>query len=90
LGIRNPNYKFGFLKDCSYIDGMEIKVMINKKLVLKAVGLFYMTTEMDHMNSQDERFAGLYEMECQLFDLMAKMSLEEKQVYQELINHGLK
>ena len=42
------------------------------------------------MDSQDERFAGLYEMECQLFDLMAKMSLEEKQVYQELINHGLK
>jgi hypothetical protein len=68
---------------------MEIKVMINKELVLKAVGLFYMTIEMDHMNSQDERFAGLYEMECQLFDLMVKMSLEEKQVYQELINHGL-
>ena len=64
--------------------------MINKELILKAVGLFYMTIEMDHMNSQDERFAGLYEMECQLFDLMAKMSLEEKQVYQELINHGLK
>ncbi len=63
--------------------------MINKELVLKAVGLFYMTIEMDHMNSQDERFAGLYEMECQLFDLMVKMSLEEKQVYQELINHGL-
>jgi hypothetical protein len=52
---------------------MEIKVMINKELVLKAVGLFYMTIEMDHMNAQDERFAGLYEMECQLFDLMAKM-----------------
>jgi hypothetical protein len=69
---------------------MEIKVMINKELVLKAVGLFYMTIEMDHMDSQDERFVGLYEMECQLFDLMAKMSLEEKQVYQELINHGLK
>jgi hypothetical protein len=28
---------------------MEIKVMINKELVLKAVGLFYMTIEMDHM-----------------------------------------
>ena len=68
---------------------MEIKVIINKELVLKAVGLFYMTIEMDHMNAQDELFAGLYEMECQLFDLMAKMSLEEKQVYQELINHGL-
>ena len=81
---------FGFVKSLSYIDGMEIKVMINKELVLKAVGLFYMTIEMDHMNAQDERFAGLYEMECQLFDLMAKMSLEEKQVYQELINHGLK
>jgi len=80
---------FGFVKSLSYIDGMEIKVMINKELVLKAVGLFYMTIEMDHMNAQDERFAGLYEMECQLFDLMAKMSLEEKQVYQELINHGL-
>jgi len=69
---------------------MEIKVMINKKLVLKAVGLFYMTIEMDNMNSQDERFAGLYEMECELFDLMDKMELEEIQVYQELINHGLK
>jgi hypothetical protein len=63
--------------------------MINKELVLKAVGLFYMTIEMDNMNAQDERFAGLYEMECQLFDLIAKMELEEKQVYQELINHGL-
>jgi hypothetical protein len=81
---------FGFVKSLSYIDGMEIKVMINKELIFKAVGLFYMTIEMDHMNAQDERFAGLYEMECQLFDLMAKMSLEEKQVYQELINHGLK
>lgn len=81
---------FGFAKSLSYIDGMEIKVMINKKLVLKAVGLFYMTIEMDHMNSQDERFAGLYEMECELFDLMAKMELEEIQVYKELINHGLK
>jgi hypothetical protein len=69
---------------------MEIKVMINKKLVLKAVGLFYMTTEMDNMDPQDERFAGLYEMECELFDLIAKMELEEIQVYQELINHGLK
>jgi hypothetical protein len=68
---------------------MEIKVMINKELVLKAVGLFYMTIEMDHMDSQDERFAGLYEMECELFDLMAKMEPEEIQVYKELINHGL-
>ena len=68
---------------------MEIKVMINKELVLKAVGLFYMTIEMNHMDSQDERFAGLYEMECNLFDLMAKMELEEIKVYQELINHGL-
>jgi hypothetical protein len=51
-----------------------------------------MTIEMDHMNAQDERFAGLYEMECQLFDLMGflKMEPEEIQVYQELINHGLK
>ena len=64
--------------------------MINKKLVLKAVGLFYMTTEMDNMDSQDERFVGLYEMECELFDLIAKMELEEIQIYQELINHGLK
>ena len=63
--------------------------MINKELILKAVGLFYMTIEMDHMNSQDERFAGLYEMECNLFDLIAKMELEEKQIYIELINHGL-
>jgi hypothetical protein len=68
---------------------MEIKVIINKELVLKAVGLFYMTIEMDHMNAQDERFAGLYEMECQLFDLIAKMSFEEQEVYKELINHGL-
>ena len=63
--------------------------MINKELVLKAVGLFYMTIEMDNMNSQDKRFAGLYEMECELFDLMVNMSLEEKEVYQKLINHGL-
>ena len=63
--------------------------MINKELVLKAVGLFYMTIEMNHMDSQDERFAGLYEMECNLFDLIAKMELEEKQIYIELINHGL-
>ncbi len=46
--------------------------------------------EMDNMDSQDERFAGLYEMECELFDLMAKMESEELQVYKELINHGLK
>ena len=82
--------RLGYPSLFCYIYSMEIKVMINKELVLKAVGLFYMTIEMDHMNAQDERFAGLYEMECQLFDLMAKMSLEEKQVYQELINHGLK
>ena len=63
--------------------------MINKELVLKAVELFYMT-EMNNMDLQDERFADLYEMECELFDLMAKMSFEEKEVYQELINHGLK
>jgi hypothetical protein len=68
---------------------MEIKVMINKELVLKAVGLFYMTIEMDNMDAQDERFDGLYEMECELFDLIAKMELEEIQVYKELINHGL-
>jgi hypothetical protein len=68
---------------------MEIKVMINKELVLKAVGLFYMTIEMDHMDGFDERFAGLYEMECELFDLIAKMSFEEQEVYKELINHGL-
>jgi hypothetical protein len=68
---------------------MEIKVMINKELIFKAVGLFYMTIEMDHMNAQDERFASLYEMECQLFDLIAKMSFEEQEVYKELINHGL-
>jgi hypothetical protein len=36
-----------------------------------------MTIEMDNMNAQDERFAGLYEMECQLFDLISKMSFEE-------------
>ena len=82
--------RLGYPSLFCYIYGMEIKVMINKELVLKAVGLFYMTIEMDHMNAQDERFAGLYEMECQLFDLIAKMELEEKQVYQELINHGLK
>jgi hypothetical protein len=69
---------------------MEIKVIINKELVLKAVGLFYMTIEMDHMDSQNERYAGLYKMECELFDLMAKMESEEIQVYKELINHGLK
>ena len=63
--------------------------MINKELVLKAVGLFYMTIEMDNMDAQDERFDGLYEMECELFDLIAKMELEEIQVYKELINHGL-
>jgi hypothetical protein len=68
---------------------MEIKVMINKELIFKAVGLFYMTIEMDHMEFMDERFDGLYEMECQLFDLIAKMSLEEQEVYKELINHGL-
>ena len=82
--------RVGFANPFLYIHGMEIKVMINKELIFKAVGLFYMTIEMDHMDSQDERFAGLYEMECQLFDLIAKMELEEKQVYQELINHGLK
>ena len=81
--------RVGFANPFLYIHGMEIKVMINKELIFKAVGLFYMTIEMDHMDSQDERFAGLYEMECQLFDLIAKMELEEKQVYQELINHGL-
>lgn len=81
---------FGFAKPFCYIYSMEIKVMINKELVLKAVGLFYMTIEMNHMDSQDERFAGLYEMECQLFDLIAKMEPEEIKVYQELINHGLK
>ena len=80
---------FGYVKSLCYIYSMEIKVMINKELVLKAVGLFYMTIEMDNMDSQDERFAGLYEMECELFDLMAKMELEEIQVYKELINHGL-
>jgi hypothetical protein len=64
--------------------------MINKELILKAVGLFYMTIEMDKMDSQNERFDGLYEMECELFDLMAKMESEELQVYKELINHGLK
>jgi hypothetical protein len=68
---------------------MEIKVMINKELVLKAVGLFYMTIEMETMDGFDERFAGLYHMECELFDLMAKMESEEIQVYKELINHGL-
>jgi hypothetical protein len=68
---------------------MEIKVMINKELIFKAVGLFYMTIEMDHMNAQDERFDGLYKMECELFDLIAKMSFEEQEVYKELINHGL-
>ena len=82
--------RVGFANPFLYIHGMEIKVMINKELIFKAVGLFYMTIEMDHMDSQDERFAGLYEMECELFDLIAKMELEEKQVYQELINHGLK
>ena len=64
--------------------------MINKELVLKAVGLFYMTIEMDNMNSQDKRFDGLYEMECELFDFIAKIEPEEIKVYQELINHGLK
>jgi hypothetical protein len=68
---------------------MEIKVMINKELIFKAVGLFYMTIEMDHMDGFDERFAGLYHMECELFDLIAKMEPEEIQVYKELINHGL-
>jgi hypothetical protein len=68
---------------------MEIKVMINKELVLKAVGLFYMTIEMETMDGFDERFAGLYHMECELFDLIAKMESEEIQVYKELINHGL-
>jgi hypothetical protein len=68
---------------------MEIKVIINKELVLKAVGLFYMTIEMETMDGFDERFAGLYHMECELFDLIAKMESEEIQVYKELINHGL-
>jgi hypothetical protein len=63
--------------------------MINKELVLKAVGLFYMTIEMETMDGFDERFAGLYHMECELFDLIAKMESEEIQVYKELINHGL-
>ena len=47
--------------------------MINKELVLKAVGLFYMTIEMETLDGFDERFAGLYNMECELFDLIAKM-----------------
>ena len=63
--------------------------MINKELDLKAVGLFYMTIEMETLDGFDERFAGLYNMECELFDLIAKMEPEEIQVYQELINHGL-
>ena len=68
---------------------MEIKVIINKELVLKAVGLFKMTIEMETMDGFDVRFAGLYHMECELFDLIAKMESEEIQVYKELINHGL-
>ena len=48
-----------------------------------------MTIEMDHMEFMDERFDGLYEMECELFDLISKMSFEEQEVYKELINHGL-
>ena len=82
MALPNPFVIFKYNKK-------QIKVMINKELVLKAVGLFYMTIEMDNMDAQDERFAGLYEMECQLFDLISKMELEEKEVYKELINHGL-
>jgi hypothetical protein len=40
----------GFVNPFLYIHGMEIKVMINKELIFKAVGLFYMTIEMDHMD----------------------------------------
>jgi hypothetical protein len=68
---------------------MEIKVMINKELVLKAVGLFYLTEELSNMDPRDKRFSGLCVMEVDLFGLLAKMSLEENEVYKELINHGL-
>lgn len=63
--------------------------MINKELVFKAVGLFYMTIEMQNMDSQDDRFEVLYGMECELFDLIDKMELEDMQIYRELVNHGL-
>ena len=64
--------------------------MINKELIFKAVGLFYLTEELNNMDPHNERFSGLCVMEVDLFGLIAKMSFEEQEVYKELINHGLK
>lgn len=64
--------------------------MIDKELVLKAAELFYVTEGMDNMEPHDERFITLLDFECELFDLVAKMSSEEIEVYQELITHDLK
>jgi hypothetical protein len=63
---------------------------INKRSVLKAVGLFYITEELNNMETFDERFNILCEMECSLFTLLSNMSPDEKKVYVKLINHGLK
>jgi hypothetical protein len=65
---------------------MEMKVMINKELVFRAVGLFYITEEMVGMDPSDDRLGGLYEMECEIFSLLEKMSLDEIKVYEKLIH----
>jgi hypothetical protein len=60
---------------------------MNVNLVLRAVGLFYLTEEIVDMSPFDERFKSLYDMECELYKILLTLNDTETAAYQQLIEY---
>ena len=54
--------------------------------LIKALALFVITEPIKNLNAEDELFHILYELECELFETLSKLTPDESQYYKKLVN----
>jgi hypothetical protein len=54
--------------------------------LIKALVLFVITEPLKNMNAEDELFLVLYELECELFETLRKLTPEESNYYKGLVS----
>ena len=64
---------------------------MNKNLVLRAVGLFYLTEEpigdINPIDPEVDKFQARFDMECELYQILLKLNDAETAAYQQLIEY---
>jgi hypothetical protein len=54
--------------------------------LIKALVLFVITEPMKNMDAEDELFHILYDLECELFETLRKLTPEESEYYRNKVN----